>query len=434
MAGTTVRLVSFLGLGGKDGYLPAEYFLPGTGDDGAGDEGGGDEGGGDEGGGDHRRIIATPFLARALAELLDAAAVTVVCTQEAYDKNGEALAAALQEAGRPAPVFRIIPSGGAPDELWEQFETLRTALASAPGEALALDITHGFRAQPFFAAAVVAFARAADPAAPPLRVFYGAFEDRHRHGGRTPIWDLTPFIETVDWARNVALFLSTGRAAPVADDTERLGRALRRDWAASRQGLPPQLDRLGRALRTFGDDLETVRTGSLLLGGFGRDGRQRAEPTGAALHRAVAAARADVAGLPPLAAILDRVEAAVVPLAAAPADLAGPEGQRALAALARLYLHYGRYSEAAATVREGWVSRHGAGDAARPGSPGCTREARAQAEAAWLAEDDRRGRAIAGVRNDIQHAGLNADPRPAASLREQIGRLVEEFAAEAEAG
>src|SRR5207302_1058631 len=99
---------------------------------------------------------------------------------------------------------------------------------------VAFDVTHAFRSQPFFAAAVTAFVRAIDRDPPAIRVFYAAFDARK--DGITPVWELTPFIELLDWAQSMMLFLHTGRSGPVADRTITLGKELARRWAQTRDG------------------------------------------------------------------------------------------------------------------------------------------------------------------------------------------------------
>jgi CRISPR-associated protein Csx16 len=144
------------------------------------------------------------------------------------------------------------------------------------------------------------------------------------------------------------LFLRTGRSDGVAEHTERLGRDLGRLWAEHKEGPPPALAALGRELQRFGRNLETVRTGALLFEGEGSAAR---------VAQRLRAARGTADAPPPLADVLDRLEnEMLLPLIGAGQDLTSAEGHRALAALARLYLRMRRWAEAAAIVREGWVT------------------------------------------------------------------------------
>jgi len=97
-----------------------------------------------------------------------------------------------------------------------------------------------------------------------------------------------------------------------------------------------------------------------------------------------------------------------------------------MAALARLYLHLGRFSDAGIALREGWISYYAERDAARPGFDDYDKEARDLAEKLWTGRS-MRYREIAGVRNDIEHGGFNNQPLPAATIRSQLNEFISEF-------
>jgi CRISPR-associated protein Csx16 len=373
-----------------------------------------------------KRAETSRYVARALAELLRPRVIRVLATEEAENQHGAGLRESLVGLGGPQPEFVRIPSGKERSEQLAFFEILKQALRGAEGPVV-LDITHGFRAQPFLAAAVVAFLRAVDEPPPEIRVLYGAFEAKTAEGV-APIWDLTYLVELLDWTAALRMLLKTGRAEEAAAETERLGRSLSKAWAeGGRSGPRPELDRLGRALREFGANFETLRTGDLLLGRG-----PKVPPSTAGLLDALERAREDVLRhLPPLAAVLDRLRDMVEPLAVPPERLASPEGLGAVAALARLYLDLGRRLEAAATLREGWVNLGTPPEAARPGSEMFDEAARKAAEkvasAGYVASDP--FRAFADVRNDLLHAqysrrsGTRSPERIRAQLEEWLDRF-----------
>jgi len=108
-------------------------------------------------------------------------------------------------------------------------------------------------------------------------------------------------------------------------------------------------------------------------------------------------------------------------------DLSGADAHAAVAALARLYWRLGRYAEAAAVLREGWVNRFAEPGATRPGRPTCSEAARKAAEHAWAERSRNDQRVIADVRNNIEHAGFRTDPFPAKTLIDQLDRLIGEL-------
>lgn len=390
------RLVSFLGTGN---YQPTRHRFP-----------------------DGSLGAETRYACRAIAEFVHADEIAIIATTEAQDAHGKKLAEKLCQANLPTPDFHPIPKGESEAELWRQFEAVKDLLRPPAGTEIALDVTHAFRSQPFFAAAVAAFVRAVDPEPAGLRIFYAAYEPGK---ALTPVWELTPFVELVDWAQGMILFLRTGRSEGVAERTIRLGDELGRRWAETRQGPPPNLKQLGEALRQFGHNLETVRTGDLLLG--------RSLGSAAGTAAVLAAARESAQAVPPLADVLDRLRREMVdPLLGASDHLANEAGHHALAALVRLYLDMGRWAEAAAVLREGWITRHAVPAAAlgerRSNRPGIDEGARRNAEDYWNREEGDIARRVAQIRNDIEHAGFKRQPLPADRLQRQIHDLAKNFA------
>ena len=137
------------------------------------------------------------------------------------------------------------------------------------------------------------------------------------------------------------------------------------------------------------------------------------------------AARASADELPPLADVLDRLESEMLaPLLGVGAHLADADGHRTLAELARLYQSMGRWAEAAAVVREGWVTLYAEPEAAlaqgQQNRRGADPDARRMAELRWQRNEPDSSREVAAARNDIEHAGFRVQPLPADGLRDQI--------------
>ncbi len=368
------------------------------------------------------RQCRTRFVARALAEIAPASEVIILPTREAWEKYGGELSEQLSGFGLKQPEDGFLPLGATPAELWKQFECVKQALRAEAGTKIVLDITHGFRSSPFFAAAAIAFVRLVDPTLTELQVVYGAFEARDKDN-HTPIWDITAFIELLDWSRNLMLFLRTGRAAELAAAVQTLGRALQKAWyTGGKQGPQPRIDSLAKALDRFGNEIETVRTGGLLLG------RPPKVPSSvdqllAELHRSKVELPRYI---PPLADVLDRLRSTVEVLRT-DQRLSQPDGQRALKELAAYYLEMGRYPEAAATIREAWITQHACSMADCPGWPEFSDQHREAAEKAWYAANEKLASEIAETRNDIQHAGYRSKPQPAETIKRKIEELIEKL-------
>ncbi|MCS6852474.1 MAG: TM1812 family CRISPR-associated protein [Gemmataceae bacterium] len=384
-----MRLVSFLGTGN---YGETIYNLEGQ---------------------THR----TRYVVEALTRFLRPQEISVIATEEAWNQHGLALTSLLQADGHPSPRRVPVPTGGEPHQLWQMFGAIVEELRTAK-PIVCLDITHGFRMQPFFAAACVQYVQAVLPDPPAVRVFYGEYRPS---APESPIWELTPFLDVLAWSRGLMMFLRTGRADDVAEPTEAVGRELARQWAlGGKQGPEPSLKRFANALRAFGDDLTTIRTGSLLLG------HAKAPSSAERLLEAIQHARRELhQHVPALAHVLDQVEDMARPLSTGGARFSSRDGQQALIALARLYQRMSRFSEAVSILREGWISLDAPPSADNPG-PDMTSDSREQQTKRWQATCTD-SRTVSEVRNDLQHAGFKPFPQDRAWFERQLNTLLKKW-------
>jgi hypothetical protein len=174
-------------------------------------------------------------------------------------------------------------------------------------------------------------------------------------------------------------------------------------------------------LRDFGADLQTLRTGDLLVG------RGATKSSVASLLKGVEEAQKHVVKhAAPLADVLGRVAKMVEPIAGTGCDLSGPEGRKAIVELAELYLRLGRHLEAAATVREGWVNLHAPKTALVPGATTFDSKERERAERR-AHEHDRAFREVTDRRNDFLHAQYRPSAQKAADVAETVRSLVEKL-------
>ncbi len=401
MMGEPCTLISFLGTGK---YQETEYYWR------------------------DRIATRTRFVALALAEITNATDVIITATTKAEETHGQVLRQTFIDAGLVEPAFERLADGKTENELWANFATIKALLARQEAGKVVLDITHGFRSQPFFTAAVVMFVRALKDPLGTIQVVYGAF-DAKTPDNRSPIWDLTAFIDLVDWTHGLRNFLRTGDAREIAKRTEDIGRSLSKAWARSgKKGESPHVTGFAKTLKDFSDALLTVRVGEMLLDRTKGEKPSKGDALVRSLGRRLDDARSDLEKYaPPLAEVFDRIAAMIDPLRIDANTLTGVDGHRAMAALARLYWDLGRYAEAASVMREGWVNRHASSQAARPGSEGCNKETRRVAEDNWGRFNRDLQREIANVRNDIEHAGFRTDPLPAGTIQEQVDKLIRQL-------
>jgi CRISPR-associated protein Csx16 len=368
---------------------------------------------------------ASNYCPAAIARLHGCTKTYVLATRQAEHVHGEALRQEFARLDREL-ILRPIPEGRSEEEVRILFETLRrTALAAADGDGLILDITHGYRSQPFFAGALVQYLHAVRPAlAANSRILYGAYEARQ--GDTAPIWELTAYPELAEVTQAVTIFLATGHGQRLAEVMDRLGRRLARDWAATKRGERPVLDQLARDLRQLCDALDAVRSGDLLLPQAG----QRSL-IAQALVTIEKARRCGLERLPLLDEVLDGLARRLAGLRLEQDHLAGPGARNALAALARLYFDWGRLAEAAIVLREAWTCLHAEVPATRPGQ-GFDMEARLAADRRFGDSRPDIARRIAEIRNDIEHGGFRKNPLPAKTIRSRLKEAIDEYGQAAE--
>jgi CRISPR-associated DxTHG motif protein len=105
-----------------------------------------------------------------------------------------------------------IPEGHSEEELWQIFQKLTDAVEE--NEELYFDITHSFRSLPFLSFLAIAYLKAAKNVQV-KGVLYGAHEARDDNN-QSPVFDLTAFVQLLDWLTAVNQFTATGNAEYLA--------------------------------------------------------------------------------------------------------------------------------------------------------------------------------------------------------------------------
>ena len=108
-----------------------------------------------------------------------------------------------------------IPNGNSPDELWDIFAKCVDEDVVEENDEIILDITHAFRSIPLLIFIVAAYLRQVKNVE--LRsIIYGAFEARNENANETPIFNLTPFVDLLEWMNAVNVFQNYGDARHIA--------------------------------------------------------------------------------------------------------------------------------------------------------------------------------------------------------------------------
>jgi CRISPR-associated DxTHG motif protein len=117
-----------------------------------------------------------------------------------------ALQRELEQAGLASQIIEI-PDGKDETELWQIFDAMTEAVEA--GDTVIFDITHSFRSLPLLAFLAVAYLKAARGVTTE-KLLYGAYEARDQASNRTPIFDLTPFVDLLEWLTAAERFVEVG--------------------------------------------------------------------------------------------------------------------------------------------------------------------------------------------------------------------------------
>lgn len=195
------------------------------------------------------------YVQLALSELLQPQRIIVFTTPAAHDANytgDDGLLAAARSTGMDhlfTPV--LVKEGKSLEEIWNSFTAMFEHVE--PGDHICFDISHSFRSIPVMGLACLQYAGT-------LRdvvvegVYYGAFEAKDPETNTAPIFDLTPFVQLMDWSQAVREFAKYGQCGALKQHV----------WS----GTSGRKDRHRNLLRTLAGDLE--KTGSAIAGCRGK--------------------------------------------------------------------------------------------------------------------------------------------------------------------
>lgn len=164
---------------------------------------------------DDGREHTAPFFGVALARFVPDLSLCVFVTEQAKEKHLTQFIELVDDyVADVRPVD--IPTGHNDEELWTIFQQVVDAVE--PAESVIFDITHGFRSLPFLSFLSAAYLRTVKK----IRleaVYYGNFDARDQAvtPARTPVIDLTRFVDLLDWMVGADRFVRFGDARDLAE-------------------------------------------------------------------------------------------------------------------------------------------------------------------------------------------------------------------------
>ncbi len=196
----------------------------------------------------------TNLFPKVLCEFFQPEKLLVMVTKQAKEKWFENLREQLQPLCLN-PVAVDIPEGHKVEDLWQIFGELTKHLDE--NDEVIFDITHSFRTLPFLAFIAASYLRVAKNVKI-KGIYYGAWEARmpQPHGESTlqrdpvdlsQVFDLTPFLNLLDWTTATDQFVKTGNAEALSkliQHSEELGNT-------ELQGLSSSVNRIALGLDTL---------------------------------------------------------------------------------------------------------------------------------------------------------------------------------------
>jgi len=152
------------------------------------------------------KSFKTEFFPEAVYHIFNPEDLYVILTPQAYNKHYDNLSKRIK--------FNEINinTGKNEDELWDMFNSVVNAIPE--NSEIIFDVTHGFRSQPLFALAIIIFLKTVKNIKV-YKILYGAFEAKT--DDITPIFDLTPFLNLIEWTGAVNEFIKYGNANNLRD-------------------------------------------------------------------------------------------------------------------------------------------------------------------------------------------------------------------------
>ena len=181
------------------------------------------------------------------------------------EKHLQQLRNHLEQQNKKLPPIRLvnIPEGKREEELWEIFNTIASEIQD--GDHLFFDITHSFRSLPMLALVALNYLRVVKNVIIE-KIYYGAFETlgpipqvkaMKREDRNAPIFDLTPFVDLLQWTTAADHFIRTGNTLLMTELTRRKTQPLLKMSKGKNQAASALLN-LSKSLSSFTKDLHIL--------------------------------------------------------------------------------------------------------------------------------------------------------------------------------
>ncbi|MGB9661672.1 MAG: TIGR02221 family CRISPR-associated protein [Moorellaceae bacterium] len=190
--------------------------------------------------GSDERSYETHLFPEAVARIFRPEKIFVLVTPQAREhENFKTLCERLGDL-----VERLdIPEGKSEPEIWAIFQKCTEAVTE--GDTILLDVTHAFRSLPLLIFAVAGYLRRTKSVTI-QRIVYGAYDARDEHN-RSPVLDLTPLMDLLDWLSGAEALLRRSDAEIMGEKLDQTHRRLYKIQAT--EELPLHLQKVANSLQ-----------------------------------------------------------------------------------------------------------------------------------------------------------------------------------------
>jgi CRISPR-associated DxTHG motif protein len=368
--------------------------------------------------GEEERTYTTYLFPEAIARIFQPKRLFIFVTPQAKEhQNFKTLCERLGDLVEPIE----IPEGKSEGELWQIFDVC--AATFGEGDEILLDITHAFRSLPLLVFTAAAYLRRTKQVNV-QRIVYGAFEARDEEN-RSPIFDMTPLLDLLDWLSGAEAMLRRNDAETLATKLEGMHRRLWRERTV--ETLPRQLQKVATKLKSLSSTLHLSRPIEVMKAA--NDLLPMLNDAADELER----------WAKPFRVIVDKVRDEVAQLARERPDRLDAENMRKQLALIEHYLRKGLVMQAVTLAREWVVSwsvlQHGEGDwrdkdlrEQIEGELGAAaqqiRQGQITSTQPWITQEVAElWNWITQLRNDVAHCGMSRQAAPVRSITRRAGEL-----------
>lgn len=191
-------------------------------------------------------IVETNLFPKAFEQFFHLDKLLIVATKSAEDKHFKNC-----DCQTSVEIIRI-PDGRNEEELWEVFERIYTKVPEKSN--LIIDVTHSFRSLPIVSLSIIQYLKTLKNVSVD-RIVYGAYEAKDEYN-IAPVFDLTPFIDIIDWSYSIYDFVNHGNAELLRDKMKTLHEST---YLNATKEKSKSLSGFGQSLNKLSNSLSIVR-------------------------------------------------------------------------------------------------------------------------------------------------------------------------------